>query len=52
MKKLLITFIFIVSLINNGFADSFKIRQKFENELRFSKKASFQLEAGEWKIID
>ena len=52
MKKLLITFIFIVSLINNGFADNFMIGQKIENELRFSKKVSFPLEAGEWEIID
>ena len=52
MKKLLITFIFIVSLINNGFADNFKIGQKIENELRFSKKVSFLLEPGKWEIID
>ena len=52
MKKILITFIFIVGLCNNSFSDNFKIGQKIENELRFSKKISFPLKPGVWEIID
>ena len=33
-------------------AKDFKIGQKVENELRFSKKVSFPLEPGVWEIID
>jgi hypothetical protein len=52
MKKILITFIFIVGLCSNSFSDNFKIGQKIENELRFSKKISFPLKSGVWEIID
>ena len=52
MKKILITFIFIIGLCSNSFSDNFKMGQKIENELRFSKKISFPLKAGVWEIID
>ena len=52
MKKLF-TFLIIVLLWSSAsLAKNFKIGQKVENELRFSKKVSFPLEPGIWEIID
>ena len=52
MKKLIIFLIFTVLWNTISLAKNFKIGQKIENELRFSKKVSFQLEPGVWEIID
>ncbi len=52
MKKLIIFLIFTVLWNTISLAKNFKIGQKIENEFRFSKKVSFQLEPGVWEIID
>jgi hypothetical protein len=52
MKKIFGIITLILVFTNIGFADSFKIGQKIENEFRFSKKVTFPLKTGEWEIID
>ena len=51
--KQFFTFLIILILWSTlSVAKDFRIGQKVENELRFSKKVSFPLEPGVWEIID
>ena len=52
MKKLFIFLIISFVWSSASLAKNFKIGQKIEDELRFSKKVSFPLEPGVWEIID
>jgi hypothetical protein len=52
MKKMLTYLIITLLWSTLSVAKNFKIGQKIENELRFSKKVSFPLESGIWEIVD
>ncbi len=52
MKKFLIISFFLIILVNNSYANNFKMGQKIENEFKFSKNVSFPLEPGIWEIIN
>jgi len=53
-KKFLIIIIFLLSSLNITYAFNYdyEIGQKVENEIRFSRKVAFDLEPGEWEVID